>query len=323
MLDRGGGCFDICLLGGFMAWNWSDAGIGAGLGGIGGAVIGGSGILGKKKTISEPSEITNMRKLLAQFGSTGQFGDFKAGADVGLGYGDFNMTPIEHQGQSQLQSLLSSGIPDQYRMGDQALQDLLQTSPEAIDKQFQPFKTQTERTIGEQQQALKRASAFGGNLYSTKTIKQLGDIGARGNETLTSKLAELTDAYQQRKLSAIPLAYQSGSNQENILQNRIAASQQYGGLSRQLNDASINARDAEILRRRQELQLPIQAAGSVMGASWTPPVSSSPYSDLLKLLGTIGGAYLGGPAGAAVGSQAGSMVGKYAGGNNASAGYSA
>lgn len=277
-----------------------------------------SGIFGKKNTISEPAEITNMRKLLAQFATTGQYGDFKAGEDVGLGYGDFNMTPLESQGQSALSGLLSSGIPDRFKLGDQALQDLLQTSPDAIEKQFQPFNTITDRNTQEALQSQKRAAAYGGNLYSSRTIKGLGDINAKANETKTAELARLTNAYQDRKLSAIPLAYQSGTSQENIMQNRIAASQQYGGLARQLNDASIKARDSEILRRRQELQLPIQAASNVMGASWTPTVSTSPYADLLKMLGTIGGAYFGGPAGAAVGSQAGSMVGKYSTASNSS-----
>lgn len=296
-------------------------------GGLGPTV---GGILGKKNTITEPPEISNMRKLLASFATTGQFGDFKAGAEVPLGYGDYGMTGIESQGQSQLQSLLSSGIPDQFKLGDSALQDLLQTSPGAIEKQFQPFNAITDRNTQDSLTAQKRAAAFGGNLYSSKTIQGLGNIEAKANETKTSYLAQLADQYQQRKLQAIPLAYQSGQAQEGITQGRIAASQQYGGLSRQLNDASIKARDAELLRRRTELQLPIQAAGTVLGSDWTPPVSASPYADLLKLVGTIGGAYFGGPAGAAIGSQAGQMVSgagnnSYATrpNNNAYAGYSA
>lgn len=208
-------------------------------------------------------------------------------------------------------------------MGDQALQDLLQTSPDAIEKQFQPFNTITDRNTQDALQAQKRAAAFGGSLYSSKNIQKLGEIGARGNETKTAELARLTDSYQNRKLQAIPLAYQSGRAQEDLNIGRIDASQRYGGLTRQLNDASIKARDAELLRRRQELQLPIQAAGTVLGSSWTPSVSTSPYADLLKLVGTIGGAYLGGPAGAGVGSKLGEIGGRYAGGgsNDAYAGY--
>lgn len=278
------------------------------------------GIFGKKNTIKEPPEVTQARQLLANFASTGTYGDFTAGAEVPLGYGDFKTTSQENQGLSSLSTLLSSGIPDQYKMGDQALQDLLQTSPDAIEKQFQPFNTITDRNTQDALTAQKRAAAFGGNLYTSKNIKALGDIGAKANETKTAQLAQLTNDYQNRKLQAIPLAYQSASSQQQYQLNNIGASQQYGDLTRSLNDQSIKARDAELLRRRQELQLPIQAASGIIGQPWTPPVTASPYADLLQLIGTGVGGYFGGPGGAAAGNKVGSTV---AGNNNASAGYSA
>jgi hypothetical protein len=258
-----------------------------------------SSLFGKKKTSQVPLETPEQRaarQKLMSFASTGTFGDFTAGAPVDLGYGDFSATPIEQQGLTSLQGLLASGIPDQFRLGDAALQDVLATSPEAIDAQFQPFKTQVGREIADSNAALKRSAGFAGNLYSTDTIRNLGDIQARGNETLTAKLADLTNEALNRKLSAIPLAYQSGNAQEAITQGRIAASQQFGGLTRQLNDAAIKARDAEILRRRQELQLPIQAAETVAGQGSNfgiPSVTTSPYQDLLNMAGQVGGQYLG------------------------------
>jgi hypothetical protein len=269
--------------------------------GISGATVAGSLIstYGKKKTVN-PQDMYTPQQLAAQqqlsdFSSTGKFGDFQAGAAVPLGYGDYGMTGIEGQGQTALQGLLKSGIPDQFKMGDMALQDMLQTNPAAIEKQFDPFKGQVQRQIGESNRALKRSAAFGGNLYSTDTVRNLGDIQARGNETLTSKLADLTNQQADRRLQAIPLAYQSGQAQENITQGRISASPQYGGLARQLHDASIKMRDAELLRRRQELQLPIDAAKTLAGqpGSSFPSVQSSPYQALLGTVGQIGGQYLG------------------------------
>jgi len=120
----------------------------------------------------------------------------------------------------------------------------------------------------------------------------------------------LTDAYQARKLQAIPLAYQSGNNQEALQIGRIDASQRYGGLARNLNDASIKARDAELLRRRQELQLPIQAASGVLGSPWTPPVENNPVGDLMKIIGTIFGAKYGAGGGggsSTTGTQSGAV----------------
>lgn len=259
----------------------------------------GAGLLGKKKTSQVPLETPQQRaarQMLTDFASTGKFGNFTAGEDIGLGYGDFNATGLETSGLSSLQKLLNGGIPDQYKMGDQALKGFLTSDPNQIQASFDPFKAQVERQIAESNRALKRNAGFAGNLFSTNTIRGLGDIQARGNETLTAQLANLTNQALDRNLSAIPLAYQSGREQEGIQMGRIGASQQYGGLTRMLNDASIKARDAELLRRRQELQMPIDAAKSVAGTPsqfGVPSIETNPLQDLLGLVGKIGGDYAG------------------------------
>lgn len=276
-----------------MVGTWGGVAIGGGT--LGAAVIGG---LGKKKQAQVPLETAEQRaarQKLMGFANTGTFGDFTAGAEVPLGYGDYNMTGIESQGQSALQDLLNQGLPSQYAAGDAALADYLKTDPTDIAAQYDPFKAQVQRQMKESDRALKRNAGFAGNLYSTDTIRGLGDIQARGNETLTSEMARLTDSALNRRLQAIPLAYQSGEAQQAAKLNQIQASQQYGGLTRQLNDASIKARDAELLRRRQELQLPIDAAKTVAGQTanyGVPSINTSPYGDLLGLVGQIGGQYL-------------------------------
>ncbi len=247
----------------------------------------------------ETAEQKAARKKLMGFADTGTFGGFTAGAEQNLGYGDFNATGIEQEGLTGLQGLLRSGIPDQYRLGDEALRDFLQTDPNAIDAQFQPFKARAEREIADSETAFKRGAGVFGNLYSTNSVDRMGDIRARGNETLVGELARLTDSALNRRLSAIPLAYQSGAAQEDIAMGRVDASQRYGGLTRQLNDASIKARDAELLRRRTELQLPIQAATAVAGQNANFGVPSipysqpSPYMDVLNIAASLGGRFMG------------------------------
>ena len=274
--------------------------IGAGIAGaasLGSALINKSG---NKKVEQQPLETPEQsaaRAKLLEFANSGKFGDFTAGEQVPLGYGDYTQTGLEAQGQTALQNLLNGGIPDQYRLGDQALAGFLQTDPNAIQAQFDPFKAQVERQIAESNRNLTRGAGFAGNLYSTDTIRGLGDIQARGNETLTAQLANLTNEQANRRLQAVPLAYQSAEAQQGARLQQIAASQSYGALQRQLNDASIKARDAELLRRRQELQLPIEALKSVAGGAPSFGVQSiqspSPYQDLLGLVGQLGGQYLG------------------------------
>lgn len=258
--------------------------------------LGGDGGDKVKQEALETPEQRAARRALLGFANTGKHGQFEAGAEMDLGYGDFGMTGIEGQGQSALMSLLQGGIPEQFRMGDAALQDFLQTDPNAIDAQFNPFRSKVDREARTASDAYKRSAGFAGSLYSTDTMRGLGEIESRGLESKTAELARLTDNAMNRRLSAIPLAYQSGEAQNATRLGQIGASQQYGGLARQLNDASIKARDTELLRRRAELQLPIQALTSVAGGApqfGVPEVETSPYQELLGMAGQIGGNYLG------------------------------
>lgn len=80
---------------------------------------------------------------------------------------------------------------------------------------------------------------------------------------------------------------------------RIDASQQFGSLARNLNNSRVADRNAEILRRRQELQLPINAASTVLGSTpnyGVPSITTSEPSTLMQLLqiaGPLAGSFLG------------------------------
>lgn len=307
--------------------DWKRIGIGAATGGqsevfnalSGGGLFGGGGGGGAKQVPLETKEQRDARRLLLSFAETGRFGDFEAGAEVPVGLGDYRMTDMEGEGLTGLQSLLRSGIPDKYRLTDDALRDVLDTSPEAIERQFQPFRAQTERQMRDAGTALKRNLSYAGDLYSTDAGRQFADLEARGNETLSAEMARLTNAALDRRLQAVPLALQSERDKEATAMGRVDASQTYGSLTRRLNDASIKARDAELLRRRQELLLPIDAASAVVNAPvqfGVPSVETSPYQDLLAMVGQLGGtalgAYVGGPAGGAVGGRLGRSAGGWA-----------
>jgi hypothetical protein len=262
-------------------------------------VVASSLLSGKRKTSQvplEPPEVTEARRRLLGFADTGTFGGFTAGQEQNLGYGDYGTTGVEQTGMSELERLLASGTPEGFNMGNNALRDILNPDQNFIQSQFDPFRAQVERGIAQSNRDLTRNAGFAGNLYSTDTIRNLGDIEARGNETLTSRLAELTNQAMERRLQAVPLAFRGAEGQEAVTQGRIGTAFDRGGLTRQLNDASIKARDAEILRRRTELQLPIQAAQTVAGSQsnyGVPSVTTNPLDTLLNMAGQIGGNYLG------------------------------
>lgn len=238
----------------------------------------------------ETPEQRAARIKLMGFANTGKFNDFTAGEDIGIKPGDYSMTGAEKTGLSELQTLLASGIPEQFRLGDEALRSILNPDPNYIASQFDPFKTQVMRQIDESNRDLKRSAAFAGNLYSTDTIKKLGDVQVRGNESLTAQLASLTDAALNRRAAAIPLAYQAGKAQEDITLGRVGASQTYGALPRTLTNAAIEAANQELLRRRNEKMLPINAATSVAGQNanfGVPSVTTQNPNPMLDLLTAI------------------------------------
>lgn len=234
------------------------------------------------------------QKIAGDFAETGQFtGGRTVGENVGVGGGDFGVTGSERTGLTRLQDLLDSGIPESFQLGEGALQDFLQTSPQAIESQFQPFLDQQARAKGESIDALKRNAAFTGNLFSTDTIQGLGDVEARFNETAASKLAALIDSERTRRLSAATASIGAGQARQGAELGLVGASQDFGGLTRQLNDAEIRRRDEEILRRRSEALLPINTAVSLAGQRaefGVPSVTVSPFQELISGLGkSVGG----------------------------------
>lgn len=301
--------------------DWGRIGAGVATGGQSELFRAGMGLLGggggpeqSQAPMLTPEQKAALAKL-GSFAESGTYNGFTAGADVGVGQGaNYNMTEYDQQSLSELQKMLASGIPEQYKMSDDAIRSFLDTSQGNLDAQFAPVKDQVARQMREADTNLRRNAGFAGSLYSTDTIRKMGDIEARGNETLTAEMARLTDSALNRKMGAIPLAMQSAESKQAGTLNRISAAQNYGSIARNLNNAQVAARDAEILRRRQELLLPIDAAKSVLGANANYGVEkvqgASPYADLLKLVGTVGGAAIGGSFGGPAGAKVGSGVGE-------------
>ena len=273
---------------------------------IGGAASLGGGAMsmfGGKNTAAqgplETPEQASARQKLMDFVKTGQFGNFTIGEDLGLGDGDFNMSGQEKTGLSNLQGLLDSGMPSQFGLGNKALEEIINGGTAGIDAQFDPFREKMKRLMGESADTYKRNAAFGKGLYSSATMKGLSNLEAQGNETMAEKLAGLTNESLNRKLSAASVAYQGGQAQEATALGRINASQQYGGLARQLNDANIKAHDAEILRRHEEMKMPLTAAANIIGQNPAYGVkevsvpSVSPFQNVLDMIAKISGDYFG------------------------------
>lgn len=263
----------------------------------GSAVVGGAAsYFGSKKGSSvkqEPLETPEQREArrgLTDFARTGTYGGYTAGTPYTGALGDFAMTSLETAGQGALGQRLNGSD-----MGSQTLKDLLMTdkyNPLNQEGVYSGLSGVIDRTTREASDSFKRSASFGGRLYSTDTMRNLGQIQARGAETKAATLASLYDNYIGRKTGAIPQAIAANDS-------AIADAYQYGGLPRTLSTAKDQAEYSEFQRQRQEQQGQIAALSSAAGSSsnfGVPSVTvpkADPWANIAGLLAQFGGSYLG------------------------------
>lgn len=221
----------------------------------------------KGQTITQETmqtdEQKNAMKMLSDFASTGNFGDYNAGDAYGGSLGDYEMTDTTKLGQSQLMDMLKSAMPEAFTMGQQEFKDVLATDkydPYAKGSLYEGFKRNTMRESQDAKDALQRDLALTGDMYSSDRAKQLGILGERTSNSLQDKLAELYDTYSQRRLGAAQQLGAMGTAEEGLKQNRINLASTIGDMQRQLNDQKAKAQYADWSRARGEQQSQIDAA---------------------------------------------------------------
>jgi hypothetical protein len=239
-----------------------------------------------------------------QYAQTGKIGNITAGEDAGITAGNYDLSGLEKSGLAGLDARMAAGQPEMYGVADQGIRDLMNTTPEGLDAMFSPYKALAEREGQTAADALKRNSGFAGNLYSSSTIRGLGDVAAKTGETNMATLAGLTEGALNRKAQAIGLAQTSGSLSEETARNRSSDALTYGGLERTLNNQRVEEANAEKLRRRAEVMGQLDRANQVSGANVPFGVESTqvakpnPYMDFLQLIVSAGSQYAGAKAGA-------------------------
>lgn len=248
----------------------------------------------------ETPEQAAARKGLLDFATTGTYGNYTAGLPYNGSLGDFGMTALEQAGQNQVAGRL--GESQSLSSGsNQVLNDLLSTdkyNPLNNEGVYAGLSGKIDRTTREASDALKRNSGFAGSLYSTSTIRGLGEVASRGAENKAATLASLYDNYIGRKVAAAPVA-------DSIARGDVADAYSYGALPRNLNTAKDQAAYAEFQRQQQGKQGQLTALSSVAGKDanfGVPTVSvpnANPWMDVMSLLAQFGGKAAGAYAGKA------------------------
>lgn len=278
---------------------------GASLLGVGGTL--GALLNGTKKTQTqvplEPPEITAARKSLSDYANTGVFGtgdnQIVAGQDLGLPLGNYDINSTERSALSNLEQIINASLPSSLTSANDTLNNFLNDTSIDPAGQFAPFKTAVERELRDRTNELKRSAAFAGNLFSRDTIQNLGDVQARGQEQLTSALAELTNQALNRRLSAAQAAPGVAGAIDTLNSNRIRDALSLGGYERNLSNVGAEVQRNELLRQRDEQLGRINALQAVLGSTPQYGVPSidytepSPFQNFLNIVAQIGGKAVG------------------------------
>lgn len=264
--------------------------------GVSGATLVGSyfGNKGKKTSATqvplETEQQRDARRGLLEFGQTGKYGGYTAGTPYTGSLGEFGVTALEEAGQGAIGQRL--GGQD---FGSMGLRDLVTTekyNPLNQEGLYAGLSGVIDRTTRDASDAFKRSASFGGRLYSTDTVRNLGEINARGAENKAATLAGLYDNYIGRKVGGMTSAIGA---QDSAIGDAFT----YGGLPRTLSTAKDQAAYSEFQRQRAEQQQQLTALSSVAGANsnfGVPTVelpTDNPWGDIAGLLAQFGGNYLG------------------------------
>jgi len=228
-------------------------------------------LFGSPTTVTQEAMVTPEQQAainaMLAYGKTGDLEGSTAPSYTGS-LGSYNMTPTETSATGSLNSMLSAGLPKLMSMGNDTLKSLLagnQFDPNAAGGIYSGFKKQTLREQQNAQDAMNRASGVQGNLYSTSRANQVNTLNQATNDTLTNKLAELNDTYAQRKLAAVPLAFQSAQQEQNMGLQKIGAGFQYGGLQRILDDQALKNKYNAWLANQTATQAKVQSMLGSLG----------------------------------------------------------
>lgn len=262
----------------------------------------------KSNTVTQEEMLTPQQKqaqdLLYNYGAYGTLpGGFTAGTAYGGSMGDYNVSPLEQAGQNRLMDLFGGGGDINTSRGILTKMGTEDFNLDDPSNQWAAFKRMAERQQDTGASALDREAAIQGNRYGTAILQNKRDLGERTNDLLLSRLSELFDNAQGRKMQAASgLAGLAGAEQ-----NLVSQAMQAGALQRMLNTKKAQDAYNEWLRQREERLNSIKGVEDVWGRGVDYGVKSitsttpSMFSQLLSPALSAAGIAMGWPAGAAIG----------------------
>ncbi len=210
----------------------------------------------------ETPEQTAARKKLLEFADT-------AGSYTGP-MGEYGLSDLEKTAQAKTKSLLEGGNPETLDAAKREVMSILQPGgaydPNAEGGMYAPMKKQILQEAKGQEDVINRQAAISGDLYSKDIVQNKRILGENTSNTLSGILANLSENYANRRVTAANTAAGIAGQEESMNLGRINAAEQMGGIERMLKDAQIKADYSEWVRTRGEK---LDTLSRVLGS--TPP----------------------------------------------------
>jgi hypothetical protein len=286
-IDKGTPLNEVSIDDAMLVGSWAAVGI-AGAG----AVAGFAKSRMKQPSYEEDPNVVSARNALGNFISTGQLGNYTAGQNYDKSFGDFTMTPYETSGLNRLGTMMNSSLPYMNESGTM-LRGLVSGdtfNPYNDQGAYKGFAGLVDRATQQGIDVSKRNSAFGRNLYSSKAIRQIGDVAAAGQAQKAGKLSELYQNYIQQKIGGATQLANLGEQTQNMNLGLVGASQTYGALPRTLKTAEDQAYYQDFLRQQNEKQGMVSAAQGLAGLQNAGTMNQgSPWNTMLDSISGLGG----------------------------------
>jgi len=208
------------------------------------------------------------------------------------------LSEYESTGLDQLGQYLDSPSVTSDPLFGAARDELTQTlSGEGYDpiqgEYYQAYRENMMREMNEAKDRLASKTSARDQFYSGGRVAGEGELEETAIGGLRQELGRLYEAERERRLGAVPMATDFLQYGEQAPLTRIAASQQYGALPRELEQAGLDREQIEWIRQLTDLGLPLDVALGL--STYKPQVAVQPGStgiggDIANAFATIAAA---------------------------------
>lgn len=169
---------------------------------------------------------------------------------------------------------------------------------------YQAFQENLKRQLQEAKDRLAARTSARDAFYGGGRVAGEAELEETATGGMRQELGRLYETERVRRLGTVPMATEMLAFEERMPLGRIAATQEYGALPREWEQATLDAERMEWLRQLTELGIPLDVAmqmSTYTPAMYQPTYGPSPFAqaspglaELFSGIGQIGGGESGG-----------------------------